>query len=82
MGRDGVIEFVIAWAIAEGRKMAAGIDKYLQAIGEVGDWLFELVERCLPLFLCCNGTSAEDSPLRGSSSSSISVIKLPRSWDC
>jgi len=31
MGRDGIIEFVIAWAIDEGRKMAAGFDCYLQA---------------------------------------------------
>ncbi len=31
MGDDGRIASLIVWAIAEGRKMAAGIDKYLQA---------------------------------------------------
>jgi NADPH-dependent glutamate synthase beta subunit-like oxidoreductase len=31
MGRDGEIAALIVWVIAEGRKMSAGIDKYLQA---------------------------------------------------
>jgi len=29
MGRDELIASLIVWAIAEGRKMAAGIDQYL-----------------------------------------------------
>jgi hypothetical protein len=29
MGRDGLIAPMIVWAIAEGRKMAAGINQYL-----------------------------------------------------
>lgn len=31
MGGDELIASLIFWAIAEGRKMAEGIDKYLQA---------------------------------------------------
>jgi glutamate synthase (NADPH/NADH) small chain len=31
VGGDGLIASLIVWAIAEGRKMATGIDKYLQA---------------------------------------------------
>jgi len=31
MGEDELILSLIVWAIAEGRKMAAGIDKYLHA---------------------------------------------------
>ena len=31
VGEDELIPSLIVWAIAEGRKMAAGIDKYLQA---------------------------------------------------
>jgi glutamate synthase (NADPH/NADH) small chain len=31
MGRDGEIGSLIVWAIVEGRKMAAGINQYLQA---------------------------------------------------
>jgi hypothetical protein len=31
MGGDGFIVEIVAQAIAEGRKMAAGIDQYLQA---------------------------------------------------
>jgi hypothetical protein len=31
MGCEGFIESVISYAVIEGRKMAAGIDKYLQA---------------------------------------------------
>ena len=31
MGSDGLTALLIVWAIAEGRKMAAEIDKYLHA---------------------------------------------------
>lgn len=31
MGGAGLIASLIVWAIAEGRKMAVGLDKYLQA---------------------------------------------------
>ena len=31
MGGDGLIPSLIVWGVAEGRKMAAGVDKYLHA---------------------------------------------------